>query len=443
VPDTAPSGTTTTTTTGGTTTTTIITPPAGSSSPPAGASNSSTATGGSSTISNAWFEEGLANQYPIIIEPSPEKFSVANYKLISPQYLVFTGCGPDQDCRASTFYYDPNFGNPSNPWWKGVAEELPEYKTIGYEWDINTDGVADYTTKSFSHTFTLDNSGQTEKEIVVRFRVKMENVADPSQTGYSQPVELKFLLIDRDTYSFPNLPCSEYAQDYAVGGGAVEALVYLGCVLVKIGFFIMYMPTMIIANIFYAFWGILCVGEYGFVAGSIPIILVALLLLVCLIPDDVVSAIISAVMVFFLGTTAPAGAVSAVPILAYLVGTAGVPAFITGGSIMSSVKMGGGAIIVGIAFLCLWNIFISFDSSDVVKFDKFNSKKAGQITIGKKATITKNGVKGLKILFSELTLIVLALTYLECHWNVPLYSYVINFLISLPQIFQQLAEVLF
>lgn len=448
-PDTVPSGTTTTTTGGGTTTTTIIptnttTPSSSSTSPTGNTVTEPDATDdGNDVVDNSWFEEGLANQYPIIIEPSPEKFSVANYKLISPQYLVFTGCGPDQDCRASTFYYDPNFGDPSNPWWKGVAEELPEYKTIGYEWDINTDGVADYTTKSFSHTFTLEDSGQTEKEIIVRLRVKMENVADPSQTGYSQPVEVKFLLIDKDTYSFPNLPCSEYAQDYSVGGGAVEALVYLGCALLKIGFFIMYLPSMIIANIFYAFWGILCIGEYGFIAGSIPILLVALLLLVCLIPDDIVSAVISAIMVFFLGTTAPAGAVSAVPILAYLVGTAGVPAFITGGSMMSSVKMGGGGIILGIAFLCLWNIFINFDTAEYVKFDSLKSKGTGEISIGKKGTVTRNGVKGLKILFSELTLIVIVLTYLECHWNVPLYSYAINFLMSLPQILQQLAEVLF
>jgi len=420
----------------------VTTTPSSSSTSPTGntVTEPDNTDDGNDVVDNSWFEEGLADMFPVVTSPSLEKFSVANYKLTSPQYIIFSGCGPDEGCGESSFYFNDDFNNPNNPWYRGVAEEIPPYKTVGYEWDMNADGVADYKTKSCSHTFTLPD-GATEKEITVRFRVKMENTKNAGQYGYSQPVELKFLLVDRDAYSFPNLPCDEYAKDYAIGGKAVEGLVYLGCIGAKFFFYVMNLPYLITANIYYALTS-LCIGSYaGLLANSLPVILIVLFLLTCLVPDDIVGAIMGAVLTFILGTTAPAYAIASVPIIAWVAGSAVLPGFMTEGSIVSSAKIGGGAIIIGLVILCLWHIFANIDTSKVIKVD--GSGKNTGLKITDNISFTEGGIRGIRKLLAELVLITIGLMYIECKLGQPVYSLTIQFINALPSMLEQLAKVMF
>lgn len=427
-------------------TTTIIpvtTTPSSSSTPSTGTTpvtEPDATDDGNDVVDNSWFEEGLADMYPVVTSPSLEKFSVANYKLTSPQYIIFSGCGPDEGCGESSFYFNDDFNDPSKPW-NSRQEEILPYKTVGYEWDMDADGVADYKTKSCSHTFDLSNTGFLEKEITVRFRVKMENIENPGQFGYSQPVEMKFLLVDRETHSFPNVPCDEYARDYAIGGKAVEGLVYLGCIGAKFFFYLMNLPLIIVGNIYFAL-SALCIGSYaGLLANSLPVILIALFLLTCLVPDDLIGAIIGLILTFLLGTTVPAGAIASVPIIAWVAGSAVVPGFMTGGGIISSMKLGGGALILGLIILCFWHIFVTIDTSDVLKIK--GHEQGADVKLSKKVSMTAGGVKGVRKVLAEAVLITMFLMYIECKLHQPVYTLTIDFIMSIPSIFEQLAGVLF
>jgi len=145
------------------------------------------------------------------------------------------------------------------------------------------------------------------------------------------------------------------------------------------------------------------------------------------------------ILTFFLGTTVPAGAIASVPLIAWVAGSAILPAFMSNG-IVSSVQLGGGAIIVGIIILCLWNIFANVDTGKVLKL-----KNGGNtdLKITEEASITSAGIKGIRVFLAEVTLILIGLMYVECKTGQPLYTLTMKFITAIPQMLEQLAGVLF
>lgn len=243
--------------------------------------------------------------------------------------------------------------------------------------------------------------------------------------------------------------CSTWANNTLLGLGEwfpsvlgpFTFMLTLLCWVSRVAFMISIFPFVIVANLHYAFSGILCLGAYeGLVANALPLIVIGLFLLTCLVPDDIVSAVMGIILTFFLGTTVPAGALASVPIIAWVAGSAVVPAFMSS-SVVSSVQIGGGAIIVGIVILCLWNIFVNVDASKVIKIKGGGNNT--DLKLSENVSLTGGGVKGIRTFLAELTLVIMAMMYIECKLGQPLYSLTIQFITAIPRMLEQLAGVLF
>jgi hypothetical protein len=332
--------------------------------------------------------------------------------------IYFEGVGPDNYQGELPAIIDPNLWNTNNITPLSSLEDT--VTTISYEWDINGDGNAEYSgadKRKISHTYTFA-TGEGKKVVDVYFRVKLQK---GDETFYAKPDQVHFIIY-KDS-SIWSLSCEEWSSKWSYIGLDVIALPF--CWLLKGAWFVGTIPFRVGANIAGTFEYI-CASSYGMTAGVLfPLLLVLFFLLLLIVPDDIISFGIASVLVYVLGTTAPA--VGTLSMLASAGGT-----LATIGSNASLIAIGGGISLGPKAIF--WILFLlavkeTFYSQGALTVPFVSYRKKGDDIIPTEKSMTVrygSGISQLRHIIAEALFVVLGAMWVECHWGIPVYTAVLG-----------------
>lgn len=397
---------------------------------------------GDSNETHPWLTEGiyegdqvLSGVFPTIIYPEKTLLANANYQFKSPATLYFEGAGPDES-QTSHITTDPNYTNPLNPWWRGVAD-VTNLETVGYAWDIDSDGEADYTTKSFEHEFVVSEADKT-KVFQIMFRVKMKSTTS-GEYFWSMPVQMNIKVYAEGAYSIWDVPCAEYGSNLSP---ILQPIASVYCYISKAVVIAFNLPLIIISNIWYTMTEVLCIGSYeGFWANSVPLIVFVGFLLLMLIPDNIIEFAGASALAYLLGTTAPVVGLSTIPLMT-AIGSVAIPVGITSVGLFSSANLGSLSILLIFFGLAVFQIIFGEGTQSFTKTNILGDPKTKTSTmVDVRVNVAgSSGMDKARTVFADAVIVLSVLMIAECKLGIPIYSAVWKLIWLIPDILMTLAK---
>jgi hypothetical protein len=207
--------------------------------------------------------------------------------------------------------------------------------------------------------------------------------------------------------------------------GSLASILTFSCWVVKILEYGANLPIIILINVANTFYYV-CAFDYGMGIGFImPLALTLLFLILLLIPDDIISFGFGMLLSYLLGTTAPlTGTVSVL---------AGMGGAIGGLVANANLLFLGGALEIGPKAI-FWLIFLlavkeTFFPQGVLTVPFVSYVKKGEDIIPKQSQMNlKYGseISQLRHVVAEGVFVVLGAMWVECHWNLPIYTIILG-----------------